>query len=222
MLIRVLSLTAIVGTAGVASATLINGSFESDVAGVNNLTVGTPITGWSTGGTGQGSWDIRDSTGLGPWTPFWNQTAPDGNQIAYINDGPIAQQTGYMLEAGVQTLGVSAGNRADGTFSADFSMQIWAGGTVSNGTVSGGTLLATQLIRMVNLSPGTFSRFEVSHTTLPGDALIGQLLTVRFANFAGHQINIDDVTFQAVPEPGTLMALGAGIALLLRRRRCLR
>lgn len=213
------SFAAIVGT--MACAQIINPSFEADVAGAQNLTAGTPITGWSTNGTGQGSWDIRGPFGFGVWEPFWTQTAPDGNQIAYINDGAAAQQTGFRVIEGVQTLSVMAGNRADAWVSADFTIQLWAGGTVSNGDVVGGRFLASHLVQMATITPGTFSPFSVSYTAGALDSSLGNLISVRLANFSGHQINVDDVDLQfaPVPEPASMVALTIGLVALARRRR---
>jgi hypothetical protein len=217
--------------AGISQAQIINSSFELNFAGIQNLTSGTPIMGWSSGGSNQGSWDIRafdplNPLGTVPWGPFWTQFAPAGDQIAYVNFGPLAQQTGFTLQAGTQSFTVAAGRRGDRTgfgtdISADFAMEIWAGGTVSSGSVTGGTLLASQTVLMSGIASGTFQDFTVSHTEAAGSSLIGQLLTIRFNNISNaEQINIDNVRYTPVPEPMTmaLLALGAG-ALAARRRK---
>jgi hypothetical protein len=46
-----------------------------------------------------------------------------------------------------------------------------------------------------------------------------QFVNARFSSYVGDHAYVDDITFAAVPEPGTMAAIGPGVAALLRRRK---
>lgn len=50
-------------------------------------------------------------------------------------------------------------------------------------------------------------------------AVDGLGFNTRFSSFVGAHAYVDDITFAAVPEPGTMAAIGLGVAALIRRRR---
>ena len=227
MYIKSLLVLAFAAATLVSSAQIINPSFEADVVGFQNLNTLVP-TGWSYGGSSNaGSWDTRGSNNDG-WMPFYSAAVPNGNQIAYFNEGPLAQQTGFLLLPGVSTLTVAIGNRGDGAtslpsgpISGTFTMELWAGGSVVNGSVLGGSLLATRTIdSLTYAASGTYSDASLDFNALPTDPRLGQAISIRFGYVTGHQFNIDHVRFaEAVPEPMTLTVLGAGALALIRRKR---
>lgn len=227
MTMRLIFGMAVLAVAAASQAQIANASFEADVVGFQNLNTIVP-TGWSYGGSiGAGSWDTRGSNNDG-WMPFYSAAVPNGNQIAYFNEGPLAQQTGFTLLPGVSTLTVAIGNRGDGAtnlpsgpISGTFTMELWAGGTVVNGNVLGGSLLATRTINSLTYTaPTTYADASLDFNALGTDPRLGQLISIRFGYVSGHQFNIDNVRFvEAVPEPMTLTVLGAGVLALVRRKR---
>ncbi len=162
-------------------ATLVNASFETPEQVMGGYSV-SGIPGWS-GGTGV--WYI-------PTAGFFQTTAPDGHQIGYSNSNFMAQQSTNVIGAGVNSVTVQAGRRHDG-FSGSFKLNIYAGGSVSNGVVTGGTLLASTPFDYNSIPPDSFTLVTATYTAQAGDPVIGQFVTVQFQLTAGAQMDMDDV-----------------------------
>lgn len=188
---------------------LANGDYEI------GPTTGGVTPGWS-GNTGTNFY-FGLSTAIGGINPV------SGNQFAFVNNfnnassGPIysiAQQLPDVLTAG-----------ADYSFSGYFgwrndnpqsfgTIQMLAGGTVSQGQVVGGTLLASE---NVALTQGGWVLASIEYVALTGSALLGENVSVELigtpsANgFA--QTDFDDASFD-VPEPISLTLFGFGAAAL--------
>lgn len=150
-------------------------------------------TGWTLNSSG-GAWNIF------PGYSFYNAEAPEGTQIGFCNGTAMAQQTGYLVKEGTNRVQVIACKRDTG-FAASFNFQIWAGGTVSNGAISGGTLLATTSFNHLLVPQFAFTPLSLTYTASAGDPLIGQKITVRFEKTTGTQMNFDEVKigFPAAP-----------------------
>jgi hypothetical protein len=200
---------------------IVNAGFEDPVQSNNNFTSGG-INGWTNSGIS------------GVWRPvsagFFSVPVPEGAQVGYINDVSVAQQLASPLSIGSYTLAAQVGRRNDG-FQGTIQIELWAGGTVASGNVTGGTLLT-----FVSLAPAdqTLGGFEL--LTAPTFAAngstpqLGQQLSVRIVKLNGSQVDFDAVTVNfvgsgvAAPESGTLsLLLGAGamglVGVTARRRR---
>lgn len=99
-------------------------------------------------------------------------------------------------------------------------MELWAGGTLSNGVVTGGTLLASQT---TCTSSGVMNASSMDYTSPFAGFIIGQALTVRLVGtiHAGSYVSFDNVrlSYAPVPKPASMLALGAGAVALLRCRK---
>lgn len=144
-----------------------------------------PATGWTLNGSG-GGWNIF------PGYNYYNAEALEGTQIGFCNGTAMAQQTNYLVKEGENRVQVIACKRDD-VFAASFTFQIWAGGTVSNGAITGGTLLATTSFNHLLVPEFAFTPLSLSYTANAGDPLIGQKITVRFERTTGTQMNFDEV-----------------------------
>lgn len=206
-------LTALIAAMGAASfGTIINASFEEPVY-TTGAYGSSGMPGWSSIGT-YGAWNI-------PSGSFFEAEAPHGTQIGYTNGPAIAQQTDDVLEVGTTTLSVMGGRRSD-FYSSSFFLQLWAGGTQAAGNVTGGTMLGEVLFDVNSVAKGSFKMVTLDYQATADDPNLGKQLTIRMfqqANSGGGQINFDDVRLNAVPEPGTWLALGVGACALIRRRR---
>lgn len=167
--------------AGSASASLINASFEDPPLALGTFS-SSGIIGW---GGGTGVWHI-------PSTSFFETTAPDGLQIGYSNTTNLAQQSTNVVSLGANTVTVQAGRRHDG-FAGSFDMKVWAGGSQTNGVVTGGTLLTTVHFDHTSIPPDSFVLVSATYTADVNDPNLGQFITVQFVKTSGSQINIDDV-----------------------------
>lgn len=195
--------------ASVSHAQLINASFELPVHPPQTYN-SDGLPGWTNGSGATGSWNI-------PAASFFLTEAPDGDQIGYSNSVQVAQQSTVGLVEGLNEVTVMAGRRQDG-FAGSFDLQLWVGGSVANGDVTGGEMLSSTSFDHTTVLPSSFALISTSFTAAANDPRLGQLLTVRFFKTAGSQMNWDDVRMSAVPEPMTMIGLGA-FALFLRFRK---
>ena len=205
------------GLMSMSSASLINASFESPAVALGQFTSGVGIVGWDAPGLSDGVWHLPSSS-------IFNTSAPDGLQIGYCNEGSLAQTATDVIGVGTNSISVEAGRRGDSS-AGGFNMELWAGGTESQGSVSGGTLLASVVYDYTQFSPNTFTLETASYVAGANDPHLGQAITVEFVRTAvSHEICIDDVKVMAAPapEPASVAALGLGIVAIGRRRRAKR
>ena len=207
----VLALTGLTlaSNAEAAIITVINPSFETLPVGglplgcgVNCSYSATSIPGWTTGAAvGQ----FRPGAPIN--TTYFN-TLSDGPTSAYSNGGTISQIVAPTVQLGVlYTLLVDIGWRKDQSGSGTAAL-----------TIGGTPILATG-----TLIQGTFQTFTATYTGLAAD--VGKTIGVLLSRTAGSQANFDNVRLSdsigsAVPEPGTIgmMAAGLGALLVMRRK----
>ncbi len=181
-------------------AGIINPSFENPVLSSGGFQNGA-IPGWS-GPTAQ-SFYFGVTAQIASLPPV-----PSGNQAAFVNNfgtgggsptsNAIAQQlTDTLQPSAAYVLSASFGWRNDNAESIG-RLEIWCGGTVSDGAVSGGTLLASKNVKLVK---GQFVRDFVTFKSLPPWNHVGEKLSVRLVGtpvangFA--QTDFDDVQLLA-------------------------
>ena len=193
------------------SADFINGNFENPPIGSGTFNLVLP--GWSqSGGAAAGVWNIPAD-----FSQF-DAEAPEGTQIGYSNNVSMAQQSSRILTQDAVTLYAFAGRRGDAN-AGSFTMELWAGGTVVNGVVSGGSLLSSVDFDHTQISASSFLEIQTGYTPTIGDPLIGQLLSARFERTAGLQMNMDRVSFSPVPEASSAMVmLLMGLVVGCKRR----
>lgn len=206
-----LSLVCFAGAASAAPILINNQSFEDPTLSPGSFFYSpTQMPGWSSTATG------------GADRGIWNTTATGKHLIniafAY-RDNAFAQQTTEAVQAGttytLTWLQGRTGNATRGTG------ELWAGGTLANGVLTGGTMVVSLTTLM---SQDNMTEHSVSWTPGAGNPLIGQLLTVRFAGttvVGESYVSFDNVRLDAapVPEPATLSLLGLGALAAFRRRR---
>lgn len=198
-----------------------NPSFESPAIAPGGSTVGD-IPGWT------GS--LAGPVPFGIGYERAQLMTPNGNQWAYTNDGAnaIAQQTTKAVVANeVYELTAEFGRRTDNP-AVTPSLELWVGGTVTEGGVVGGTRVGTQ---SVTPGSGQFAPATVRWTAPAAGPLIGQRLSVRLANSSGAQANYDNVSLTATPGVAPVPTLsewamilfaamlGGGASLYLQYRR---
>jgi len=195
-----------------AEAAVVNGSFEDPAlpnAGQFNTAA---IPGWTASGGNLGVWRL-------PHPTYFPAQAPDGNQIGYSNGATIAQQLPDVLVPGLQIASVLAGRRDD-QYAGSFRLELWAGGTVANGDVVGGTLLDSAEFDHTLYAAATFHPLVVSYEPSIDDPLLGEPLALRLVPTGGIQMNFERV---ALPEPSgfaaTMLPALILAAVAHRRRR---
>ncbi len=212
--------------ASAGAITVLNPSFESPALASPGSSNNGPIDNWTINSTGS-------AAGVGVWylpdAPYFTVGAPDGNQVAFIysgtgvtGSGSISQTTTSLFQAGtnytlsfyVGELALSGGLTYPGTVDA-----ILYEGSTSN-------VLATFPVTAPLSGPGSF---QLDSFTLPAELnpYASDNIGIEFyaAGGSGSFVTFDDVSLVAsaaasIPEPASLLLLGAGvIGFALRRRR---
>lgn len=223
-ILRGLCLVAAAAGIGLASAPVMAGggsitvpvanpSFEEQVLPFNGLFFSpTPITGWTataTGGSDRGLWHVPP-------------IGQDGNNVAFVGGGnSLAQALSHAIVANstytVEFLHSSNGQSAIGV------VELYAGGTVSNGLVTGGTLLNSLTVTRDPFS-GIMQEYSLLWSSPLSGLPVGQNLSIRMAYVGGVSVSLFDdfqVSYAPIPEPASaaLLLAGLGTLLLARRRR---
>lgn len=187
-----------------------NHSFENPTLGSGSFFYSpTLVPGWTATATG------------GPDRGVWNTSAAgkDGQNISFAyRNNALAQQLVYGLVGGgdytLTWLMGRTGNATRGT------VELWAGGTVANGVVTGGTLLASSTNQ---LDQDPMTEYSLNYVAPTTGSIIGQTLAIRLVGtmVSGESyVSFDNIRLAGpVPEPATIAALGLGFAGVMRRRR---
>ena len=184
-------------TASADSVAVQNASFEQIGSGGLPDGCGTgcaygygPVPGWT--GTGGGQWQ------LGATGTYFNQAAPDGSTVAFIN-GTLSQDLDVTLLANTQyTLTVDVGDRLDG-FNGGWSIAL----------DGGAQQLCTNGGQTSSIPAGTFADESCTFTT-GSVAPSGDLFVVLGGSGLGDDTTFDNVRVSA-PEPESIVLLGAGL-----------
>lgn len=155
---------------------------------------------------------------------IWNDSAigKDGNNIVYLYTGySLAQNLGHTIQPdATYTFDVLFGFYDTGGGNSGL-MEVYAGGTVEDGFVTGGQLLDS--LTLVASDSSTMDPFSFDWTAPSSGGGVGESLSVRLAMSPqatnGTYGSFDKVEVGLVPEPASLSLLGIGALMLCRRRR---
>lgn len=209
---RYIASLAFVATGAIASAnslTILNPSFEAQTLAEDEfITAPDQITHWS-------------STAIGfPARGIWNSATIGKHQrntaFVYTNNIIAQQLSATLLPNRTYTLTYLLG-RTSGP--AMGTVELWVGGTLANGVITGGRFLAFQDIvlntqRMNEYSMVYHSSSSSIYAGLPISIRLLTRSTNQYVNFDNIRLSVD-----SVPEPASMLALGAGAVALLRRRK---
>lgn len=217
--ILALSILAFATSGHALSVDVFNFSFETNnlglVLGEGQIASGIDFPGWveSAGYAG-----VYNPGQLGFFPSINPETglvdAPDGLLVAYMaNNGSVTLQNlqGYSLKQGA-------------TLTLQLDIGWWYGLQAPSfqvGLVSGGNWLATTS-DISGLAPGTFGNVTLQYE-VTDPALVGQNLAIVIQNDGGlfffDNVRLTNDGPTAVPEPATLLLLGAGMVSLGFARR---
>jgi len=162
---------------------------------------GNPLPGWTIGGTNQSAGQFQ------PSSSYFSLPVPDGNIVAYINNGNISQTLGvFVLPDSTYTLSVDVGRRFD-IAGVNYSLSLLDGSNVL------GT--CTQSNSNASIAAGTFADIALTCTT--GASVPTGLLGIQLSG-SGTQVDFDNVQLSVVsavstPEPGALALAFAGLLM---------
>jgi len=138
---------------------------------------------------------------------YFNSALPNGNVIAFINNGAISQTLGVsVLPDATYTLSVDVGRRNDVT-GVNYSLNLY------DGSVSD-VFCTTGSNSNSSIAAGTFSDITVTCTT--GSSVPAGLLGIELTG-NGRQVNFDNVQLSvstvSTPEPGALALTFVGLLM---------
>lgn len=235
----IFALIAIASLPGFGANLITNGSFELPNIGPNNGVAATTLTGWTiyqTTGTPTtamasniyvegviGNPDVLDFQ-----TPYGNQhvdlTGPGLTAGAGISqDISVVAGTTYRVTFALGNMGING--------SAAYCLQAFVNGSCPSAPVDYYAEAARLELVVGGVSQGFFSNANTAGTgrsvdwrTMTSTFVAGTTgtLTIRFdaATKADHYVGLDNVSVEAVPEPGTVLMMGCGLVALgmIRKR----
>lgn len=141
-----------------------------------------------------------------------NAKAPDGRQWAFLSNNSYIYQHIGSLDAG-QKLHVTFTQymQLNSGTGSDLSIEIWNGDPTGNG-------IKLDSVTFLHLPKGQKAFREA--TLDPGGAVSDLYFVVRAVTGTGDSTNVsfDNFVLTAIPEPASLVLMGAGGLFLLRRR----
>jgi hypothetical protein len=183
---------------------IVNPSFESPSVAPGAKS--TTITGWSLDAAGpDGVWNPP----AGAFTSI-----PNGVQIGYIDATSIAQQLTSNLQSGHYVFSLDVGNDPS-VLSGEVTADLYSGGTVVNGEVSGGNLLDSALLPITSVAPGEFAPLTFTYLATPSSPGFGQALSIVILRSGGHEADFDNAHLEVAPEPASMLLLLPGMAAMM-------
>lgn len=172
------------------------------------------VPGWSTtatGGADRGLWNAPAR---------FNQPA-DYGQVAFIyQNNAFAQQLGVTIQTGwTYSMSFLSGWATGQSAPTGGHAEMWAGGTLTDGVVVGGTMVKVLNIDDIGWSGSSGQLVPLDFDWTADATHAGELLTIRFSKSTSSYWSFDKVEVEAVPEPMTLATLGIGLAAIAARRR---
>ena len=163
----------------------------------------------------QGIYNPSDADWPGATAGGLPSTIPDGENIAFLNVGHLAQNTEALVdERFTYVLSAGIGRRGDHDSLSQPDTK-YALGLYDAVT---GLPLATKSGAITFGNAGTFLIDELEYTPAPGDR--NKSIQVRLSHDGGAQVAFDHVQLTAVPEPSGLVLLVVGaLGLIAARRR---
>ncbi len=154
---------------------------------------------------GIADWKYSGTGFAGIWNPLIYLTGGD-NYVGYLSNGYISQTLTYTIVPNVMfTLGIDIGNRSDLAF-PNYSIALFAG-----------EFEITRWINPITPLSGYFENLSLEYAFDNNESLIGKQLSIVIASHDANQLNFDNIQLTndamtvPVPEPGTLLLLGAGL-----------
>ncbi len=229
-----LSLTAVVGSAATIDleTALVNAGFEASTtfAAVQNAAAGaTPIQSWNLSAPGWQTYGLAGDYRTQAGTYFGNPAFIDpleGLNVGFVTPGSyLYQDLGLVLQANTDyVLSYSIGRRYDAVGS-NYRIVVTAGG----GPLVEGQNMWTYSANSGSIATGGWTNATLNFNSGTATSL-GQPLRVWLANDGGAGIGLSTISHEVVfdlagpttiPEPTTVILVGAGLAglALLRRKR---